>query len=917
MMKPLLFQFSLLQGMALFALLASSPTAAQIVPDNTLPQNSVIKNRNDIIEIEGGTRKGNNLFHSFEEFSPHEKTVFFNNAVNIQNILSRVTGSSKSNINGIIKTNPIGNANLFLINPNGIIFGKNASLDINGSFLASTASSIIFGDGFVFSTTPNQTKPLLTVTAPIGLGFGKTPGSITNLSVVTNSTGEDLIGLRVKPNQTLALVGGDIIMKGGFLSTNEGRIEIGSVAGNNRVNLNPININQGWILSYEGIQNFQDVRLSKEALVDTSGERGGDIQIQGKSLTLTSDSSVISATSGSEVGGTLKITTSDSVDLSGGLTALNTFSDGTGTAGNLTIETKNLTIQDGAQIASLAAEEDRGRAGNLTIIADESIELTGGVINEQDFLPSGMFAQAFQGNGGNLTVETGQMLIRDGAQISASTFGKGDAGNVKVTALESIELKGTAPNSNDPSGIFAQVNRGATGNGGNLTINTGQLFALDGAQISTSARNGGQSGKLSINASNSILLSGTSPTATLAEGSSGIFASAIEAYRDNSGKLITTTADAGELNISTGQLIVEKGAKISADNFGTGKGGSVTLNVDRLIIRDGGLVRSGSLVEKGAVSNIRGAGGTLTVNATESVEVIGTGKIGFSPVKSTLLTQAQGTGNAGDLNIFTPNLTVRDGGELNASATGSGEAGNLKVEANSIQLERGTLTAATASGEGGNIKLQVDDLLFLNNNSLISAEATNNANGGNIDMNAGFVFAVPNENSDIIANASEGRGGNINITTQGIFNIEERKATEGNSTNDIDASSEFGLAGTVTINSPDVDPSRKLAQLPNVPVNVEVAQGCQTSGNQASAEFFNTGKGGLAPSPYEPLSSSNIWEDVPTPTQETSNPNSEQNLSTSPDKIVEAQGWLIDEKGNVALVAEVPNNPSQGRCRLH
>ena len=131
----------------LLLLLPTLPVQAQINPDNTLPTSSQINPQNNIIYIEQGTVKGTNLFHSFAQFSvPDGMTAYFNNNSNIQNIFSRVTGGEISQINGTIQAN--GNANLFLMNPQGIIFGKNASLNIGGSFLATTANSMKFADNF-------------------------------------------------------------------------------------------------------------------------------------------------------------------------------------------------------------------------------------------------------------------------------------------------------------------------------------------------------------------------------------------------------------------------------------------------------------------------------------------------------------------------------------------------------------------------------------------------------------------------------------------------------------------------------------------------------------------------------------------------------------------------------------------------
>jgi large exoprotein involved in heme utilization and adhesion len=203
--------------------------------------------------------------------------------------------------------------------------------------------------------------------------------------------------------------------------------------------------------------------------------------------------------------------------------------------------------------------------------------------------------------------------------------------------------------------------------------------------------------------------------------------------------------------------------------------------------------------------------------------------------------------------------------------------------------------------------------------STTAGTAQAGGDGGNITIDANFIVAVPRENSDISADAFAGRGGNINITAQGIYGIEFRP--EKTTFSDITASSRLGVNGVVTINTPDVDPSRGLAELPDEPVNnEEVAQGCQGGGTQASVEFFNTGRGGLAPNPYEPLSSSNIWEDVPSAARRTENQVATARASASPvtpsNKLVEAQGWLMNEKGEVVLVAQMPATHSQGRCRL-
>ncbi len=945
-------------------------------------------------QIQGGTQRGSNLFHSFSEFNVRKgRSVYFENPDGVTNILSRVTEKDLSDILGTMgvgEPGALGTANLFLINPNGIIFGENARLDVGGSFVATTADSIVFDNDFAFSATNPQSPPLLTINTPIGLQFGANSESIVNQSVE---------GLEVQPARTLALVGGNVSLDGGILQTPGGRVELGGLAELGTVGLNVDGNNLR--LSFPDGVTRADVSLTDKSEVNVVAEDGGSITLNARNLDVVGGSSLragikpLSGFVGAQAGditlnatGTIKIdngfiynavfgdgnggnlsidtgqlilkdgvvatasvtqgraghltvTASDSVNLTGtsaggtvsldipveipfgrfvihinvpirvpiGLLAasvdINRFIDPNaistfasllpqpgGNAGNLTINTRQLLVQGGATVVASTVSNEQG--GNLIVNAWESIQLSGtstsgapnGNLTIDNVIPSGLRNEALgTGPNGDLTINTARLIIQDGAFVTAGTAGEKPGGNLTVNALESVELIGTSPVNGIPSVLVSGTRRG--GDSINLTINTGRLIVRDGAVVSSGTSSVGQGGNLTVNASESVELIGTAsvplnPSAYNALlGDSGVSVFGVVADRPVPSGLITGTAgqgDAGNLTINTGRLVIQDGAQASVSTVGAGNAGS------------------------------------LTVNAV-SVELTGTSKDGQSPndiIGSSLLTTAvsQGaTGNGGKLTIEAEQLIVRDGAAVSVSSEGLGDAGNIEILSRSIELDkRGFLRATTSSGEGGNIELRSQDLILMRRNSEISTEAHGSGNGGDITIDADFIVAVPSENSDIVANAFRGRGGNINITTQGIFGLEYRQELTPES--DINASSEFGVDGTVEINSPDVDPSRGLVNLPAVPIDTEVAQGCTAGGSQDQSEFIVTGRGGLPPNPKEALSSNDVFVNwVPlTPGEE--NPStpavSTNPTSATPAPLVEAQGWVINDKGQVVLIATAP-----------
>ena len=855
-----------------------SLSKAQLVPDNTLgTENSIVTPQNLRTLIEGGAIRGDRLdalFHSFTEFNVNlGEQVYFANPDGIVNIFTRVTGFNPSNINGVLGVD--GGANLFLLNPNGISFGAFSSLDVSGSFFATTADSFVFGNGLEFGVDEPEEAPLLTIKITPGLQYGEYPGDIVNQSTAPNPDGS--FGLQVTSGQTLGLIGSEVQFLGGFVFAPDARVEIGSVGVNGLVSLTETNA--GFALGYEGIETFQDISLSESAIVSnsgiiTSGEGGGSIQLQGRNIRISDASLILADTLGSQSGGGIVINSEQLVIEDGSEVRANVFRAGdggnltvnatdsvqvvgtsadgssssllararrgsTGNAGDLIINTSQLLILGGANVDTITF--GAGNGGSLTVNATDSVQVIGTSADGQ--FPSALSARPFfTGDAGDLTINTSQLLIQDGAFVSISNRGAGNAGNLTINASDFVHVIGLSENGRFASGVFTQATSNSTGNAGNLTITTSNFLVQDGAQISAGTFGAGNGGNLTINATDFVQVIGRSENGQVP---SGLFSTA-----ENPG----FAGSAGDLTITTSNFLVQDGAQISASTFGQGNGGNIKLNVDD----------------------------TILIEGTDS-GIFSTAETGS-------------TGNPGSITIDPEQVTIRDGGFISVQSRGTGTGGNLTIISDNLTLDNGSVTTQTVSTDGGNITLNIADLLLLRNgdgNALISATAGGIGNGGNLNIDTTFLVAFPNENSDIAANAFLGDGGRVNITADGIFGIQFRDTRTPD--NDITVTSTAGSDGIVQLNTPDTNPAAGLNNLPSAPANPQPIQGCQTITDEGDATFVDKGRGGLPPNPYEALSNSDIWEDVDIPTQLTENPR----------QIIEAQGWIINEKGNVELVADV------------
>ncbi|MBD2439217.1 filamentous hemagglutinin N-terminal domain-containing protein [Nostoc sp. FACHB-110] len=569
---------------------------AQIIPDNTLPENSqVLNSGNNINLITGGTRAGNNLFHSFQQFSiPNGTTASFANTADVQNIISRVTGNSISQIDGTIATQF--GSNLFLINPNGIVFGQNATLNIGGSFIASTASSINFADGKKFSATEPQSTPLLSTSIPIGLQFPAKVAPIRNQSQASPN-GEktvfgEVVGLKVPSGKTLALIGGDLILEGGNLTAESGHIELGSVAGNSLVSLQPTN--QGWTFSYEGVKNFQNIQLIQRKV--QNGSEVGSI-VEASSLG-----------SGGSIGVQGNI-----VELIGKSVRLRSETQGVSDGGDVNITSQQLALRDGAQVRT--STSGKGRAGNLNVNVFKSVELVGSptLANTISVLLSTTFGE---GRAGELTINTQKLSLQNGAEISSGSTGgfvlvgsslgfqpaTGNGGNLNINASNSVELIGTSP-TGSPSSLLARTL--GPGNSGKITVNTRRLTVRDGAAINVSSQLPNPNFPY-------IYLGNVNDLGIPGE----LIIKANSVFLDNQGKLTSNslTGQGGNISLQVrNALLMRRNSRI-ATNAGTseapGNGGNITINAPR------GFVVATPLGNNDITANaFSGAGGKITIKA--------------------------------------------------------------------------------------------------------------------------------------------------------------------------------------------------------------------------------------------------------------------------------------------------------------
>ncbi|MDZ8085044.1 MAG: filamentous hemagglutinin N-terminal domain-containing protein [Nostoc sp. DedQUE12b] len=740
---------------------------AQIAPDDTLPINSAITFQGNTHLIEGGTRVGSNLFHSFREFSvPTGDTAFFNNAPDIQNIISRVTGGSVSNIDGLIRS--LGMANLFLLNPNGIIFGENASLNIGGSFVASTANALQFRNlGFFSATEKNLSSPLLKIN-PSALVFNQIN---QNAAIQNNSVapaGKDLaglnaFGLRVADGKSLLLMGGNVSMDSGRLNAFGGTVELGGLAESGNVNL--LFDGNKLSLGFPENVNRASVFLSNQAGVYVEG--GGNIAIFARNLDISE--SVLKAGmvqglgSTSNQGGDIILDITDAIRL-GNLSVIQNVvnTDAMGNSGNVIIKTGTLNIKNGSQL--IAGTLGQGNAGSISIDTRESISIDGG---SDDGKFSSLIINTVlspitsnsQIQGGDIRISTKTLSLTNGAQLEASTSGKGQAGSIFVNSSRSVFLDGVG-NDGISTAIRSDVKTGAVGNGGKIVIETPVLELTNGAELVAGTSGQGRAGDIMIRADH-IAFDGV--------GNNSFASSAGSAVRSGG------VGQGGNIQIQTGSLFLTNGGFLTAATLGEGNAGSIIVRansvyLDGVGIEDGipsspsgmtTLVYSGAKgtggeirIETGSLSVTNGAQinaatqgqgntGRVTIHARDRVSLSG-----FTPypylgddliVPSAIIVAVgqEAVGNASDLTIETNSFSVTNYAILETATYGQGDAGNIRIDSGSFSLRDDAIVSGSTYGKGNasNIRIETNFFEALSGGQ-ISTITSSNGRAGKITVSA-------------------------------------------------------------------------------------------------------------------------------------------------------------------------------------
>ena len=801
----------------------SKNAIAQITPDNTLGAESSTINHGALKDIiNGGATRGTNLFHSFQEFNVDAgKSVYFANPTGIENILTRVTGGNVSNILGTLGVE--GTANLFLINPNGIFFGNGASLDIRGSFTATTADSIKLGENGLFSATNPQNSNLLSVQpgALFTNALRNQPGLIKNegnliigKDLTFNAFGDITTSSITASKITLNSMNGGINTTNGILNTSSSTgsagdisldtatdIRVGEITSKS-VNSSGGNIKliSGNSISIEGLVNSGTNLCSQVNFCNGNSSTGGDIYLKSPLINANNHGIILVNIDGLGEGGNLIIET-DVLNIYGANARFGARPYGLGSGGDLIVNAKEVNLTNGGVLES--STDGLGDAGNIYLTTNKLL-----IQDDRD-------NPIFQTGITSSSHADIRYIIKSKVsnfQLTNDDFKRGKGGNIIINASESIEIIGNNPRATYFQGletlqsffdIFAGITTGtqATGQAGTLTINTKLLTTRDGAGVATSSlapkflpdfyptliplEVNNQFNQLDASTKFFLNSQGITPTSIISNiyaqfskfsdaGNSGnleINADQIKLIGAGGlGTLTLSSGNAGNLTTKAKQISLQDGSIIAVNTLGTGNAGSLNITTNQLSIKNGSKILAGTID--------KGVGGNIKIEAIDSIDVIGTSFDGKSSSSIFALAENNSIGNAGNITLDTPNLTIRDGARIEAQTKGTGTAGNIFINnanfidisgVNTFGINSGLLSSSESfnSGNGGTIMINQGNpqgVLHLSDGGFLSVLTRSSNNGGEIGINVNNLnIETGGQIISTAAKGSNGKAGNMTV----------------------------------------------------------------------------------------------------------------------------------------------------------
>ncbi|WP_310424003.1 S-layer family protein [Chamaesiphon sp. VAR_48_metabat_135_sub] len=841
------------------------PSNRSPVVDPTLGTQVSAGNNN--FNITGGLNKGQTLFHSFRDFSiPTNGQANFSRPVGNRDIITRVTGGVFSDINGLVNTN---GANFFLINPQGVVFGTNARLNVGKAFFATTANGIDLVDGggksYNFGVNGAGDAALLTVNPNVLFN----PNKLIMGGSDSGSRGIVNYGtLQTSKESHISFIGGNVTLDGsdggGKIVAPGGKIDLGGVN-----SAGTVTIDNGGLVFGNGL-TFSDVSLVNGAETNVNNDSGnaGNIDIQARNLSLTNASRILAANNGTGNAGNVDIKTTGNITISGtndpnlltgdpdnsnSLSNIFVSTSGQGDPGQISIDAGgDLTITNRGGLLANINPKGNGNGNSQGIdIKAANISLTN--------ISSIQAAAYGQGNGGSIKINTTGNLTISGTDnpklityeqrdplstILTQTDGKGDAGKIAIEAKGNVSI-------NNRGTIFAGINNTGQGNSNGIEIRANNFSLTNFSNIYTANNGTGNSGNIDIKTKGNIIISGTEK---------------IDFATKNDDDAVSVIDNNNNGKGDTGKIIIDAGGDLSIKNLG---------GIFAIITKDG-------------IGNSKG----IEI-AARNVKLQNRGFVAAN--------NDGGKGDTGDIKIQTTGVVdVLDASRISSKSIGVGKVNTISINANRINLNKGEISTNGGTVSGGDLFLTLNDLLLLINDSKISTNSESldrKSSGGNITIGSPLIVALPG-NNDITANAYNGTGGKVNITSQGLFGIQYRpKGQDSPFTNDITASSTFGQSGTVNINTPGTDPGKDIGELVAAPNDAsnQISQACGAS--QRDNKLYITGRGGLPPNASEPLESEALWEDARAVQAKLITTNTPQRYAPP------AIGWVLEQNGRVRLIA--------------